>query len=64
MSADKVPCLYCQTENDIELTQCSNCGMPLTKAHPLDRNKGVNFFKKAFWGIVIFCVIMMFFLPR
>jgi len=61
---NKIPCLYCQTDNDEQLVQCSNCGMPLTKTHPLDRKKGLRFFVKAFWGIVIFCIFMMLFLPR
>ncbi len=64
MSTEQTPCLYCQTSNDAAQQNCSNCGMPLAKSHPQDRNRGLRFFKKAFWFIVIFCVLMMFYLPR
>jgi hypothetical protein len=64
MSAEQVPCLYCQTKNDAENQQCSHCGMPLANAHPEGEKTRQGFFVKAFWGIVIFCIIMMIYLPR
>jgi len=57
-------CLYCQADNDLENTRCSNCGMELPTKHPQDKSTKINFFVKAFWLIVIFCVVMMAYLPR
>jgi len=57
-------CLFCQTDNDNNDVHCSHCGMALPKKHPQDKRKKINFFIKAFWAIVLFCVIMMYYLPR
>ncbi len=57
-------CLYCQTENDVTRDSCSHCGMALPNKHPQDKQKKLNFFIKAFWAIVLFCVVMMYYLPR
>ncbi|PCH96680.1 MAG: DnrP protein [Gammaproteobacteria bacterium] len=63
MSYDTVTCLFCQTKNDTSLENCSHCGMALAKNHPEGKAK-ISFFVKAFWGIVIFCVVMIIYLPR
>ncbi len=59
-------CLYCETANvsDGDNQQCEHCGMELPDKHPNDRNIKVKFFAKAFWLIAIFCIIMVFYLPR
>jgi uncharacterized paraquat-inducible protein A len=62
MTDTKIPCLYCQTPNDTKAETCYNCGMPLAKNHP--QKAKINFFIKAFWGIVIFCIVMIMYLPR
>ncbi|KGJ88059.1 hypothetical protein [Thalassotalea sp. ND16A] len=62
--SESAPCLYCQTDNEAGLRDCKNCGMPLAPSHPENRKRGLKFFSKAFWLIAIFCVIMMFYLPR
>ena len=63
MSHDKVSCLFCQAQNDSALENCKNCGMALAKNHPEGKARS-RFFVKAFWGIVIFCLVMMYYLPR
>ncbi|MGB1262579.1 MAG: DnrP protein [Cognaticolwellia sp.] len=63
MSEKQVPCLFCQVKNDSSLSHCSHCGMALAKNHPAGKARRV-FFSKAFWAIVIFCILMMFYLPR
>lgn len=59
-----IPCLYCQTKNEKTKETCSNCGMPLASNHPESEKSRLSFFVKAFWLIAIFCVIMMYYLPR
>lgn len=64
MSDKKVKCLFCQTENNIENDNCEQCGMVLSK-NPSDSVKNRRSrFLKLFWFTVIFCVVMMFYLPR
>lgn len=63
MSQEEIPCLFCQTKNDASLKKCRNCGMDLAKNHPEGKARRGNF-KIAFIWIAIFCVIMMFYLPR
>ncbi len=62
MSIEKTPCLYCQTPNENNAEKCVNCGMPLAKNHP--KKAKLSFFVKAFWAIVIFCIVMIIYLPR
>jgi|GEM_PF-853821 len=72
-------CLFCQTDNEYQLDEqtsqtsqtkktrsqkCQNCGMELPEKHPNDRRIGVRFFIKAFWLIALFCLVMVFYLPR
>jgi hypothetical protein len=68
MSLDKIPCLYCQTENEHQagddLGSCSNCGMPLAEKHPNNKKDKLNLFVKWFIFITIFCVTMVIYLPR
>ena len=66
MSQTTKMCLYCQTENTSEGENklCRHCGMELPEKHPNDRNIKVRFFVKAFWLIALFCLVMVFYLPR
>jgi len=69
MNKSNRKCLYCQNENSLTKSKannnlCLNCGMALPKKHPQDKHSKVSFFIKAFWIIVIFCVFMVFYLPR
>jgi uncharacterized paraquat-inducible protein A len=64
MTTQLKKCLYCQTENDAENSRCSHCGMTLPNKHPQDKQKKIKFFIKAFWAIVIFCLVMIYYLPR
>jgi uncharacterized paraquat-inducible protein A len=64
MTNEKPPCLYCQTPNDANAVNCTNCGMALAKNHPNSAKSRSSFFIKAFWAIVIFCIVMIIYLPR
>lgn len=69
MSEQSIKCLYCQGENkqvqnSVHNNNCEHCGMLLPKKHPQDKHSKINFFIKVFWVIVLFCLIMMFYLPR
>jgi len=64
MTAYPKKCLYCQTDNEATNKNCSHCGMELPNKHPQDKQKKLSLFIKAFWGITIFCVVMMYYLPR
>ncbi len=66
MSQTTKTCLFCQTEDsgEVENNQCRHCGMGLPDKHPNDRNIKVKFFVKAFWLIALFCLVMVFYLPR
>ncbi|MGB1198336.1 MAG: DnrP protein [Thalassotalea sp.] len=59
-----VKCLYCQSNNKLEDINCQHCGMPLATKHPESANTKQKAFKPIFIGIVIFCIVMMFYLPR
>jgi len=63
MSHEKISCLFCQTKNDKNLENCSNCGMALAENHPEGKARW-SFFIKAFVFIVVFCLVMVFYLPR
>ena len=64
MTHNSKKCLFCQTENNRENESCTHCGMALPTKHPHDKQSKISFFVKAFWGIVLFCVVMMIYLPR
>jgi hypothetical protein len=64
MKNDLTSCLYCYTKNESKEKHCSNCGMALAKDHPENYKNKTSFFVKAFWGIVIFCIVMVYYLPR
>jgi len=57
-------CLYCQNKNNEDLKQCERCGMELPIKQPQSKKAKLTFFTKAFWLIVIFCIIMVIYLPR
>lgn len=64
MPSETTSCLYCQTKMALTEEKCTNCGMPLAKEHPEGATSRQRFFRKAFWGIVIFCLVMVYYLPR
>lgn len=64
MTSKNKTCLYCQTPNETEQIKCRHCGMPLTKFQQNKADKNSRIFIKVFWAIVIFCVVMMIYLPR
>ena len=64
MNKEAKKCLYCQGDNDKNANDCRHCGMTLPQKHPHDKRSKINFFIKAFWVIVVFCVVMMIYLPR
>jgi hypothetical protein len=67
-----VTCLYCQSINNVENKQgnednynhCKNCGMPLSKETPNSVGARKKRFLPFFWFVVIFCIVMVFYLPR
>ncbi len=61
--SEYVKCLFCQKGNDTKDKNCTHCGMPLTTQHP-DGKGRTHFFIKAFIGIVLFCLAMIYYLPR
>lgn len=63
MSANKITCLYCETENS-ETGSCKNCGMPLALNHPNNKQNKTKLFVKWFVFIVIFSITMIIYLPR
>lgn len=64
MTSECKKCLYCQSINKASDSQCQHCGMALPVKHPQSKSSKIKFFVKAFWVIVIFCVVMIFYLPR
>lgn len=64
MNEQSKKCLFCQGNNNENDSHCQHCGMALPVKHPHDKRSKISFFIKAFWGIVIFCVVMIIYLPR
>ncbi len=69
MSTKTITCLFCQSKNEIDEQQktngnCFNCGMALSKNNPEGSDARQKRFLPFFWLIVIFCVVMMYYLPR
>ncbi len=72
MSKEVIQCLYCQTENtldsaskqDDDVGNCQHCGMPLTRHAPESSRMRTRRFLPFFWLIVIFCLVMVIYLPR
>ncbi len=64
MDTEKKVCLYCQTPNSSQQENCSHCGMALANKQPNSAKSRINFFVKVFWVIVIFCGLMIYYLPR
>ena len=49
-------------ENELEhMEDCPHCGEPLVDENTQD---SISRFKWYFVGIVVFCIVMMFYLPR
>jgi len=59
-----IPCLYCNSENSEQQQSCSHCGMELPDKHPHGAKYRRGKFKWGFWFTVIFCVVMIYYLPR
>lgn len=69
MSHKTIPCLICQSQNDVEeneevLGNCKNCGMALSNQTPNSVGARKKRFLPFFWFVVVFCIVMVFFLPR
>ncbi|WP_353517046.1 DnrP protein [Thalassotalea sp. SU-HH00458] len=72
MSNKMVTCLFCQSINRLDVQQetskeygnCINCGMPLSKETPNSTSARKKRFLPLFWFVVIFCLVMIFYLPR
>ena len=64
MKHELIPCLYCQTNNETDQVSCTHCGMPLAKKHPENKKDKRSCFIKAFILIALFCLVMVFYLPR
>lgn len=57
-------CEHCNHEfedENLELEDCPHCGEPLLDDSTQD---SIRRFKWYFVGIVVFCIVMMFYLPR
>jgi methionyl-tRNA synthetase len=57
-------CLFCQHENLAERDNCDNCGMLLSSKQQNIKQKNRQIFLKVFWLVVIFCAVMIVYLPR
>ncbi len=64
MTDEMIPCLYCQTKNEKQQQNCCHCGMPLAKKHPENKKRRLASFSKVFWFIALFCMVMVWYLPR
>mgnify|MGYP007014080091 CR=1 FL=1 len=72
MSNKMITCLFCQSINRCEVQHdetkevgnCANCGMPLSKETPDSKSARKKRFLPFFWFVVIFCLVMIFYLPR
>jgi NAD-dependent SIR2 family protein deacetylase len=68
-----VHCLYCHGKYSIDLSRkesngqpklCRECGMALPEKHPESRFLKMKMFRWLFVLIVIFCAVMVVYLPR
>ncbi len=57
-------CLYCQHDNSTEQSVCENCGMNLPQNTERNQERRLLRFKWFVFGLVIFCAIMIVWLPR
>jgi len=69
MTKEVATCLFCQTKNEFdknerEIGNCSQCGMPLSKNNPEGSYARRKRWLPFFWFVVIFCLVMIFYLPR
>ena len=68
-----VHCLYCHSKYSIDISReeknkqaeaCRECGMALPLKHPESRYLKMKMFRWLFVLIVIFCAVMVVYLPR
>ena len=57
-------CLYCQHDNPADQSSCDNCGMSLPEHTERNKAQRLLRFKLFVIGLVIFCAIMIVWLPR
>lgn len=57
-------CLYCQHESPEEHTDCPQCGMPLPVSQALAKQRRLRRFTWFCALLTVFCVVMVFWLPR
>lgn len=57
-------CLYCQQENPSELESCQHCGMALPRQQEQRAAQKLVRFKWFVIALSIFCLFMIFWLPR
>jgi uncharacterized paraquat-inducible protein A len=69
MSNTQVPergreCHFCQTLNPVERELCMRCGMALPEPRSTRLRRTRRLFLLLFAGIVLFCAVMIWYLPR
>ena len=57
-------CLYCRSTTRHSATSCSQCGMPLPDSLNTGQTRRQQHFWLSFTAISLFCLIMVFWLPR
>lgn len=57
-------CHYCTALNTVSQTVCSRCGMPLPAIRFDHRRRLLRRFTWAFVAVVLFCAVMVWYLPR
>jgi len=57
-------CLYCQRSMPSGAPECQHCGMPLPVAAERARKRRLRRFQWFCAGLTVFCVAMMYWLPR
>ncbi len=57
-------CLYCQFDNPTENTNCQHCAMHLPRRQEAQRKLSLTRFKWFVFALTLFCLLMMFWLPR
>ncbi|WP_211829533.1 hypothetical protein [Kistimonas asteriae] len=57
-------CLYCRAMSRQSETHCTQCGMPLPDSLHTGQTRRQQYFWLSFTAISLFCLIMVFWLPR
>ncbi|MCP5325156.1 MAG: DnrP protein [Oceanospirillaceae bacterium] len=57
-------CFYCHHKNDQHLDLCPHCGMPRLLRRPWQGRGKQVLFQYWFWLVVVFCLVMVVWLPR